>query len=76
VLGGLSILLGVQPRWGAVLIIVFLLPVTFVMHNFWADTEPAAKQVNQAMFQKNLALLGAALMLVLIPEPCPLGLGR
>lgn len=74
-LGGLSILLGIWPRWGALLIVLFLLPITFTMHNYWADRDPQARQMNQVQFEKNLALLGAALMLLIVPEPWVLGVG-
>jgi putative oxidoreductase len=40
--GGLSILLGYKSRWGAVLIILFLIPVTISMHNFWAVIDDPA----------------------------------
>jgi putative oxidoreductase len=68
-LGGLSILLGVWPRLGVLLIAVFLLPVTFSMHNYWSDRDPQARQMNQVQFHKNIALLGAALMFLMIPHP-------
>ena len=35
-LGGLSILTGFQPYIGVFLIVLFLVPVAFFMHNFWA----------------------------------------
>ncbi|MGH7507925.1 MAG: DoxX family membrane protein [Gemmatimonadales bacterium] len=75
-LGGLSILLGLYSRLGVLLLACFLIPVTFVMHNYWADTDPQTRQMNEIQFHKNLALLGAALMLLLVPEPWPLSLGR
>lgn len=75
VFGGLSIVLGLRPDWGVGLLVVFLVPTTVTMHNFWADTDPAARQVNQVMFMKNAALLGAALISLMIPEPWPLSLG-
>jgi putative oxidoreductase len=75
-LGGSSILLGVEPKWGVLLLTLFLVPVTFTMHNFWADQDQKARQSNEIQFQKNLALLGASLMLLLIPEPWALSLGR
>ena len=61
--GGLSILLGYQAKWGAWLIVLFLVPVTLMMHNFWALTDPAAAQLQQIMFMKNLSMLGAALII-------------
>jgi putative oxidoreductase len=75
-LGGLSILLGVKPKWGVLLLALFLVPVTFAMHNFWADQDQQTRQSNEIQFQKNLALLGASLMLLLIPEPWVLSLSR
>ena len=61
--GGLSILLGYRAKWGAWLIVLFLVPVTFMMHNFWAMTDPNAAQMQQIMFMKNISMLGAALMI-------------
>jgi putative oxidoreductase len=62
-LGGLSILLGFKTRYGAWLIVIFLVPVTIMMHNYWTVTEPMMRQVQQINFMKNLAMLGAALMI-------------
>lgn len=73
-LGGLSILLGVYPVIGIILIIAFLLPAAFFVHNFWTlpkEQRPADK-VN---FMKNLALVGALLMLLQIPIPWAFSLG-
>jgi putative oxidoreductase len=61
--GGLSILLGYKARIGALLLILFLLPVTFLMHPFWAVTDPMMAQMQMAMFMKNMSMLGAALMI-------------
>jgi putative oxidoreductase len=75
-LGGLSILLGVRPKWGVLFLALFLIPVSFKMHNYWADKDPQMRQNNEIQFHKNLALLGAALMLLAIPEPWALSLGH
>ncbi|MFA6238079.1 MAG: DoxX family protein [Bacteriovorax sp.] len=61
-LGGLSILLGYHARIGALFIILFLVPVTLMMHNFWAITDVAQAQIQQIMFMKNLSMLGGALL--------------
>lgn len=74
-LGGLSVLLGVEPRLGVLCLVLFLLPVSLTMHNYWADKDPQARQMNEIQFRKNVALLGAALMLLAIPEPWWLSLG-
>jgi len=40
--GGLSVLLGYRAKIGAWLIALFLVPVTPMMHKFWAVTDPMA----------------------------------
>lgn len=62
-LGGLSVALGLWTRIGAALLILFLIPVTLMMHKYWAIADPAAAQLQQIMFMKNLAILGGALLL-------------
>ena len=72
--GGLSILLGLRPTWGIVCITLFLLPASLFIHNFWADTNPIVREANFINFKKNVALLGAAWMFLLIPQPWPFSL--
>jgi putative oxidoreductase len=74
--GGLTVLLGVYPVVGVAALVLFFIPVTFWMHDFWAEQDPMAKTMQMVNFTKNLALLGAALMLLAIPQPWPLSLGR
>lgn len=62
-IGGLSVLLGFRARAGAWLLVLFLVPVTFMMHRFWGLADPAAAQIQQGNFIKNIALLGCALMI-------------
>jgi putative oxidoreductase len=64
ILGGLSIILGLKTRIGAVLIVLFLVPVTFMMHNFWTKTDPMARQMDMIQFMKNISMLGGALILM------------
>ena len=61
--GGLSIALGYKARWGAWSLVAFLLPVTFIMHAFWRFQDPVLAHTQQAMFAKNISMLGAALMI-------------
>ena len=68
-LGGLGVLLGVYTQISLWLIIIFLVPVSFKMHNFWTVAEPQAKMMEQVNFMKNMALVGAALMMMLLSEP-------
>jgi putative oxidoreductase len=64
ILGGLSILTGFKARIGAALIVVFLVPVTLMMHAFWNVADPQMHQMQQIMFMKNLAMLGGALVMM------------
>src|SRR5258708_36386556 len=43
ILGGLGILLGVQIGWSVLLLVIFLLAVSFKMHDYWKDSDPMAK---------------------------------
>lgn len=55
-IGGSSILLGYKTRWGAWLLIGFLIPTTLIFHGQFPAEETA--------FLKNLGLMGGLLMLV------------
>ena len=61
--GGLSVLLGFQTRLGAWLLVIFLIPVTVMMHNFWSAPDPMNVQLEKAMFLKNVTMLGGALFI-------------
>src|SRR5690349_3782842 len=61
--GALSILLGYKARYGAWLLVLFLVPVTIMMHRFWGLTDPNMATIQQIMFMKNISMLGAALMI-------------
>jgi putative oxidoreductase len=62
--GGLSIMLGLKARWGAALLVLFLVPVTLIMHRFWSETDAMQAMVARAMFLKNVSMLGGALLLM------------
>ena len=62
-LGGLSILLGYKARYGAWLLILFLVPVTLMMHKFWGMADPVAAKMQQIMFMKNMSMLGTAFLI-------------
>jgi putative oxidoreductase len=64
--GGLMIALGIWADLGALLIIGFLVGITPIMHAFWKVDDPQMQQLQIAMFFKNTALLGAALIVFYI----------
>lgn len=57
ILGGLSLLLGYKTRIGALVLFLYLIPVTVLFHNFWS-LEGADRQAQFVEFLKNLAILG------------------
>ena len=61
--GGLSILVGYKAKIGAWLLVLFLVPVTFMMHRFWGIGDPQASQMQMIMFMKNISMLGGALLI-------------
>lgn len=69
--GGLGILLGVYIEWAVLATALFFVPVTFTMHNYWVDVDPNMKMTNEINFWKNMAIFGASLMFLLIPQPWP-----
>lgn len=70
--GAAMILFNWRPRLGAWLLVVFLVPVTFVVHGYWMTNAPteAMRASQQAHFLKGIALIGAALLIT------QLGVGR
>ena len=45
------------------MIAAFLIPVTLMMHAFWNASDPVIVHTQQAMFMKNMSMLGAALLI-------------
>ena len=75
VLGGASFLLGYHPTIGAGLLILFLLGVSFKIHDFWTIADPQARMNEQAHFGKNVVMIGFLLMTLMIFRPWPFSLG-
>jgi len=59
-LGAISVLTGWKARWGAAALVVFLVPVTLVFHNFWAY-QGAEAQLQTIQFLKNVSIGGGLL---------------
>lgn len=63
--GAVLILFNYRPRLGGWLIVLFLIPVTIVVHGLAIVTltDPVMKAVNVSMFLKGLAMIGCALFI-------------
>lgn len=60
--GGLFVLFGYKTRWGALALILFLIPTTLIFHTDFSD------RIQTIMFLKNLAILGG---LIFVSEHGP-----
>jgi putative oxidoreductase len=60
--GGLAILVGLYTRFTAWIVFLYLIPTTFLFHNFW--TMQGGDRLNNMLhFEKNLAIMGGLLFL-------------
>lgn len=62
--GGLSLIFGYKVRALAAILILYLIPVTFLMHDFWMTQDPMQSQNEMYHFFKNLAIIGGLLYVV------------
>ena len=60
--GGLAILAGWKTRWVALAMVLFLIVITPIFHNFWSapEAQAAMQKIN---FMKNLSILGGFVLL-------------
>ncbi len=61
ILGGLGVALGFHTRVAALLLVIFLVPVTLKMHAFWTARDAMTAMDQQIHFMKNVSMLGATL---------------
>ena len=59
---GLAILVGFRTRFAAWLLFLYLLPVSYFFHNFWA-VQGQEQQMQMVNFLKNMAIMGGLLVL-------------
>jgi putative oxidoreductase len=60
----LMLIVGWKARSGATAILLWMIPVTLVFHNFWAMPAGQEQYINQIMFLKNVAMMGAMLYIM------------
>ncbi len=60
--GGLLIAFGLFTRIVAILVFLFLIPVSLVFHHFW-DLPAAQAGMQQIQFMKNITIMGGMLLL-------------
>jgi putative oxidoreductase len=62
-LGGLALVLGVAMRYAAWALVVFVVIATGIAHRFW-EFDEAARRAQAINFNKNMAMMGGLLALV------------
>jgi uncharacterized membrane protein YphA (DoxX/SURF4 family) len=62
-LASASLVAGIWPDVGALMIVAFLLPTTLLFHPFWTVADPATRRTSESGFYRNVTLIGAALAL-------------
>lgn len=63
ILGGVGILLNIYVNVAILLLVLFLVPTSIMMHAFWELENPGEKSAQKIQFLKNMAILGAVLLL-------------
>ncbi len=56
--GGILILIGWRAKEAALIIALFLIPVTVVFHAFWSFDDAQAMAAEQRVFMKNIGIMG------------------
>lgn len=65
IIGALSILIGFKARFGALLLLLFLAPVTYYFHDFWHYESGTEQHTAQLIgFMKNVAIAGGIMMIL------------
>lgn len=60
--GSAMILFFWHPIWGAALLVAFLVPAAFLVHNFWTETDAMMKANQMAHFGKNITMAAGAVI--------------
>ena len=61
-IGAIMLLIGYRIRVGVWLLLLYWLPVTFIVYSFWNDPV-TTQRLNAILFMKNLAIAGGLLMI-------------
>ena len=63
-IGGAAVLTGMSLALGCWILVAFLVGTSFMMHQYWKITDPMMKMGERINCQKNMALVGALLMII------------
>ncbi len=63
IVGALFVLFGYRSSSGAVLLLMYWVPVTFIVYSFWNDPV-SERRLQSILFMKNIAIIGGLLIVV------------
>jgi putative oxidoreductase len=66
IVGGLSVLLGFMPRFGAILLLIFAIWTTYWTHRFWEIKEHEPRKIERLFFMKSLAIIGGLFLILAV----------
>ncbi len=61
--GGIMVLLGYRSTLGAIMLLMYWVPITFMVHDFWNQPKDQMR-LQSILFMKDIAIIGGLLMLV------------
>jgi len=74
ILGGILVLIGYRSSFGALLLLIYYLPLTLIVHSFWNDPI-AIQRVQAELFMKNISICGG-LMILFVNGSGPISVKR
>jgi putative oxidoreductase len=63
IFGAILILIGYYANIGAFLVLLYMVPITFIVYSFWNDPKDV-QRIQSIMFMKNIAIIGGLLLLI------------
>jgi putative oxidoreductase len=61
VVGAIFLLIGYRAKFAAILLLIYWVPLTFIVHSFWNDDD-SIRRIQSIFFMRNIAIAGALLM--------------
>jgi len=63
-IGAFSLIFGWKARWASFVLFLYLIPVTYVYHNFWSVGDALEQQTQFINFFRNAAIMGGLLLMI------------
>ncbi|MGE5355730.1 MAG: DoxX family protein [Deltaproteobacteria bacterium] len=63
IIGATLVLIGYYSNFGAFLLLLYIVPTTFIIFSFWNDPV-VVRRIQMINFMRNLAIIGALLLLI------------